>query len=408
MMRSMFAGVSGLRTHQFRMDVIGNNIANVNTVGFKASRVTFQEIFSQTLRGASAPREGRGGTNLQQVGLGCALSSIDVLHTQGNLQMTQKTTDLAVQGAGFFVLSDGTRLVYTRAGNFDIDAAGYLVNASNGLRVQGWMATAGTFPVKDRNNLTDVRIPVGQAIPARATDRVAYGGNLDARAAEGDIFVTSVDVYDSLGRAHSMTVTFEKTANPNEWKWTVSGLPNLVPGTDWGTITFTTSGTFQAQTGGPVQFQADGADASSITLDFGSLTQYAASYTVAESERNGYRMGSLETFTIDSTGKVVGVYSNGLTQEIAQVALATFNNPGGLMRMGENLLAESNNSGLPQLGEAGTGGRGMIAPGALEMSNVDLAQEFTAMIVTQRGFQANSRVITTTDEMLQELVNLKR
>ncbi|MHB8757133.1 MAG: flagellar hook-basal body complex protein, partial [Bacillota bacterium] len=224
MMRSMYAGVSGLRNHQIRMDVIGNNIANVNTVGFKAGRVNFQEIFNQTIRGASSPTGSRGGTNPQQVGLGMGLSSIDTLQTQGNLQTTGKMTDLAIQGNGFFVLNADGNLAYTRDGAFDLDANGNLINPSNGMKVQGWLAdAAGAFPAKNPNTIRDIQIPVGQSIAAATTADVAFAKNLDAATAAAGTYVTSIDVFDSLGARRSVTMTFTKAAPPNEWTWTATG-----------------------------------------------------------------------------------------------------------------------------------------------------------------------------------------
>ncbi|HEY3315717.1 MAG TPA: flagellar hook protein FlgE [Bacillota bacterium] len=412
MMRSMYAGVSGLRNHQIRMDVIGNNIANVNTVGFKAGRVNFQEIFNQTIRGASSPLGQRGGTNPQQVGLGMGLSSIDTLQIQGNLQTTGKMTDLAIQGNGFFVLNADGNLVYTRDGAFDLDANGYLINPSNGMKVQGWLAnSAGVFPAKNPNTIKDLQVPVGQSVAASTTTAVAFAKNLDAgltTTAPNNTYVTSIDVFDSLGARRSVTMTFTHTA-ANTWSWTATGDAVAAP-VQTGNLTFNATGALTA--GGAATMQVTGsAGATSpftVNLNFNGLTQYAAGSSVAASGRDGYPMGSLMTFTIDSTGTVTGVYSNGVTQKIAQVAVATFANPGGLLKMGENLFQESNNSGLRDIGETGTGGRGTIAPGTLEMANVDLSLEFTNMISTQRGFQANSRIITTSDEMLQELVNLKR
>jgi len=405
MMRSMFAGVSGLRNHQIRMDTLGNNIANVNTVGFKASRVNFQEIFSQTIRGASSGDSDRGGTNPQQVGLGMTVSSIDALHTQGNLQVTGKMTDLAIQGNGLFLLRKSGGHVFTRSGAFDRDADGFLVNPASGLRVQGWVATNGLFPVKDESNLSDIQIAVGQSVPAQATTSVNYANNLSAEAVAGDSFESPVKVYDSLGRLHNVIVTFTKNANPNEWDWqaTEGGAPAGA-----GTITFDATGRVSLGGTGIVAFNPPGANPVSITADFSQSTQYGGQTTITAVGRDGYPMGSLESYTIDATGTITGVYSNGLAQPLAQVAMALFSNPTGLIRSGENLFEESNNSGLKQVGEPGTGGRGTIAPGNLEMSNVDLSREFTEMIVTQRGFQANSRIITTSDEMLQELVNMRR
>ncbi len=406
MMRSMYAGVSGLRNHQIRMDVIGNNIANVNTIAFKSSRVTFQEVFNQTIRGASSPSGDRGGTNPQQVGLGMALASIDTFHTQGNLQPTGNNTDLAIQGNGFFILSEGGSHLFTRAGNFSTDSSGYLVNP-DGLRVQGWMAQDGQFPALDVDNLTDIRIPLGTTIPPKATTRITFGYNLDARTSIGNSYTTEVKVYDSLGEPHSVTITFTRSSvNPNQWTWQASG--SVVTAGD-GTITFDSSGLYQSDAvNNPITLNPPGASAMNVTLDLQGLTQYVGDSTASVVDRDGYAMGSLTKFTIDTSGVVTGVFSNGLTSPLARLALASFQNPGGLTKLGQNLYEESNNSGLKQVGPAGTADRGTIAPGSLEMSNVDLSREFTEMIITQRGFQANSRIITTSDQMLEELVNLKR
>lgn len=513
MMRSMFAGVSGLRNHQIRMDVIGNNIANVNTMGFKSSRVSFQEVFNQTIRGASAPMGQRGGTNPQQVGLGMTVASIDTFQVQGNLQLTGKMTDLAVQGNGFFIMNQDGKRVYTRAGNFDLDSQGYLIDPGSGMRVQGWMADAtGALPVRDENHLSDIQVPVGQPIAAIATDLVEYSGNLNAAAATGDQWTTSVDVFDSKGQAHAISLTFTKqdpAVAPNTWAvqassaedgvivsspagWQVafdtSGqTPTVTNGTGFGvafansttnvpfsgatydatldaavtagdlscsqnvtvtdvnganhtvTMTFTrpnttsTTWTVTPSSAGtayaPASWQVSDVagtwvssvsnydlcvmtpaptDPMTVDLDLSAITQFAAKATAGASERNGYTSGALESFTVDAAGTITGVYSNGLTKIVGQVGLSNFSNPAGLLKLGSNVYGESNNSGLKQIGEPGTAGRGVIAPGSLEMSNVDLSQEFTNMIITQRGFQANSRIITTSDEMLQELVNLKR
>ena len=428
MMRSLYAGISGLQNHQLRMDVIGNNIANVNTVGFKASRVTFKELFSQTLRGASAPAgPARGGTNPLQIGLGTALAGIDVIHQSGNPQVTGVPTDLAIQGDGFFVLQDASGgFVYTRAGDFRLDAQGYLVNA-DGLRVLGWQAQGGVLPARDAVNLGPIRIPLDMEVPAQASSRVTWSNNLDAGAAQNTKLTRAIEVYDSLGNVHTLVFTFEKTGN-NQWQWTVAD-PTNPGGTgqtpqpiSQGTLTFDTDGRLQSVTqsipggggggtGTPnftatLTFTPQGADPVNLTLDFANVTQFAGESTLG-GDADGYAAGELTSFAADASGTITGVFSNGMTQPIAQVALASFANPGGLIRDG-NLYWQSSNSGVAQIGTAGSGGRGIISPGALEMSNVDLSREFVDMNVTQRGFQASSRVITASDEMLQELVNLKR
>jgi len=408
MMRSLFAGVSGLKNHQTRMDVIGNNIANVNTVAFKASRVTFEDILSQTIEGARSPEAGGlGGVNPKQVGLGTAISSIDTIFTAGSLQTTDNPTDFAIQGSGFFVVSDGEQNYYTRDGAMKTSADGALVN-SNGYRLQGWMADSNGN-IDTTQALQDIIIPVGTQMSPKATGNVGFEGNLDANAATGDSYFTSVQVYDSLGNVHNLTITFEKTANPNEWTWeaTLDGSAPSSGGS--GTLSFDpATGEVSSGGTGSATFTITGAEDLNLNLDFSILTQFGSPSTAYVASQDGYEAGSLDMVTTDSSGVITGIFTNGQSKPLAQIALATFSNPAGLLRVGGNLFQISNNSGLPSVGPAGSGGRGSIAVGALEMSNVDLAQEFTNMIVTQRGFQANSKVITTSDEMLQDLINIKR
>ncbi|MGQ0766211.1 MAG: flagellar hook protein FlgE [Gemmatimonadota bacterium] len=432
MMRSLFSGVSGLRNHQVRMDVIGNNISNVNTVAFKAGRVTFKEGFTQLLAGASRPPGDHGGINPIQVGLGMQIGSIDMAFQQGNLETTGLNTDLAIQGDSFFVVAKGSEHSYTRSGNFQLDAGGRLVSPTNGFVVQGRMAQNGVF----LDGIRDITLPVGQKTTASATDSVSMAGNLNAAA---PVFVgafdatgradpanknswteTSITVYDSLGNQHDLKIQFWKTAS-DTWSWQIDGT-NLPPGftppnTTAQTLQFDSQGVLlaAAPTSPPVvTFQPIGADPMSITLDLGGgtvngITSFAASTNTAVlKDQNGYAAGQLQNFTIDRSGIISGSFTNGTNLVLAQIVLADFNNPGGLLRTGDNMYAVSGNSGGAVLGFALGGSQSTITSGALEMSNVDLAQEFTSMIVTQRGFQANSRVITSSDEMLQELVNLKR
>jgi flagellar hook protein FlgE len=407
MLRSMFSAISGLRAHQVMMDVIGNNIANVNTVGFKSGRVNFQDILSQTFRGASAPNGGLGSVNPAQVGLGVTVAGIDVLHTQGNLQSTGRLTDMAIQGDGMFVLSDGSRNFFTRDGSFDISLDGSLVNPAIGMKVQGWVANAAGV-IDTTTATTNVTIPLGQQTTAMATSTAALRGNLDAGAAVGATSSTTINVFDTLGVRHSVKITFTKTT-ANEWDWAAATDP-LDAGTtttSTGTASFTSGGVFSASTGTVDLDLTNGATTPiSIPLDASALTQFAGSPSVSGTT-NGFTSGTLVTFTIGAAGDITGVYTNGQTQALGQIAMASFVNPGGLLRQGQNLFAESSASGNPSIGEPGQGGRGSVTTGSLEMSNVDLATQFTGMITAERGFQANGRVITTSDEMLQELVNLK-
>ncbi|HHU92033.1 MAG TPA: flagellar hook protein FlgE [Halanaerobiaceae bacterium] len=408
MMRSMYAGVSGLKAHQTRMDVIGNNIANVNTAGFKASRVTFKEMLSQTLSGAKAPQDNRGGMNPQQVGLGVSLGSIDTNHVQGNLQSTGLGTDLAIQGNGYFIVNNGTQNFYTRAGALTLDENGNLVNASNGYIMQGWLANNGI--INTNSPLTGIRIPIGDTMAPQASTEAVFAGNLNS--ADPLPWTATMDIYDSQGEKHTLTLNFTHTGNDNEWTWTATIDGATLGGSNetTGTITFGGDGKFASVTGDTfdIDFNNGTDQIAGFRLDLSAVTQMAGDNTLDGLYADGYSMGSLESFSIDNAGVITGSYSNGLTKAIGQIAIANFSNAGGLTRVGDTLFAESQNSGIAQIGAAGTAGRGKISAGTLEMSNVDLAEQFTDMITTQRGFQANSRIISTTDEMLQDLVNLKR
>jgi flagellar hook protein FlgE len=410
----MFSAISGLRNHQTFMDVVGNNISNVNTTGFKGSRVTFQDILNQTVRGAGAPTATRGGVNGAQVGLGMLLGGIDTIQSQGNLQSTSKLTDLALQGDGFFVLNDGVRNVYTRDGAFDIDINNNLVNPATGARVMGWQADA-TGTVAPTGAVTAITIPSGTGMIGQPSSELTFTGNLDSAAttvAPGNTVAATVPVYDSLGNRHELTLTFTKTGN-NTWGFAyTTAEAGVTLGGATGTLTFSATGalTTNSATGTPLTITlTNGADPIAIpdAGDFTTMTQLRATSDV-KTATDGSAAGNLTSFSISPDGTITGIYSNGQTRTIAQVAVATFSNPGGLEKQGGNAYGPSASSGEATIGVAETGGRGRIASGFLEMSNVDLAQQFTNMIMAQRGFQANSRVITASDEMLQDLVNLKR
>lgn len=657
MMRSLFAGVSGLRNHQTRMDVIGNNIANVNTTGFKASRANFQDILSQTLQGASAPQGNRGGTNPKQIGLGMGLASIDTIFTDGSYQPTGKQTDLAISGQGFFVVSDGAKQYYTRAGNFDFDRSGNYVIPGTGLKVMGWMANADGV-INTTGPVTSIQIPAGTSMPPKMSTEIVVGKNLSsdgngraagiaspdtdmkftgalsANADEGTIVSFQVQTYLASGAQVPVTVNFRKTGDPNavppenvwsittgnkkeggipfepgvtpspftlqiddgkggmmnvqvdtsaitagtanalsgtvitpappvpDTKITVSGavagkaiagekiettvqvidntgnrvevpitltktenanewrvnststditipdnapvtvppspagyyftIPSTAPitltpivgsplagvvsldlsGIKTGEITsanakqkvYDSLGTaheveyFYTKNGVPgewvvsakvdgknvkvandkISFNSNGILISPISAAGGPqvmvpgsngaasfpvtmnlfkedgttprITQFSGDSDVFADSTDGYAAGVIDMakLFIDPSGIIGATFSNGKSKQLGQVALANFTNPGGLTKAGQNMFSTSNNSGEPQIGSAGAGGLGDIAGATLEMSNVDLAQQFSDMIITQRGFQANSKIITTTDEMLEQLANLKR
>ena len=544
MMRSLSSAVAGLNTQQTAMDVIGANISNVNTVGYKGSRTSFQDVISQTMQSATASSGNKGGTNAIQVGMGVGLAAVDTMVETGSYQSTNKQTDLAIQNEGYFIVSDGMSQYYTRAGNFDFDASGNFVLPGSGLKVKGWNATDGVLDATGQ--VSDIVVPKGKTIAATATTEFVLSNNLSASATPGTTAVASRDVYDSLGKTHTLLDTFTKVTdntwiskaslsdsstvtNPlteisfdstgkmttvkqvtvtgaatsiihidsakyqldntdgsehasyytvadngspaaihvlkadfkqvadNRWTYNITDTSGssstslrageitysgtaytdnksgtdltIKTGATSAAITFSLAGSglapsgsaFQAErvsgdtaayatstTVNPVEFSPVGANKVSISLNDNSLTQYGTDTTVQASGQNGSAAGTLQSVSVDSSGKIIGSFSNGQTQDLAQVATATFTNPGGLDRAGGSLFIESGNSGSASIGISGTGSRGAIQSGTLEMSNIDLADQFSKMIITQRGFQSNSKIITVSDEMLEILANLKR
>ncbi|BBJ27557.1 flagellar hook protein FlgE [Athalassotoga saccharophila] len=571
-MRALYSGISGLEGMQTEMDVIGNNIANSNTVGFKASRVTFSTALSQLLSAARSPQGNLGGVNPTQVGLGTQIASIDQLMTQGSFQNTGKSTDLAIQGDGFFIVNNGSGNYYTRAGNFSLDQNGTLVQAGTGYEVLGWESTVsstGQRYVDTNAPIAPIQISANTTMNAKATSQMIVGGNIDSSSgiqpttitvtdnsgnqytvqftfspqtnnfnpfstsrvynwtativsgpagsvgksisgsialdqygnvtkdsakniyinnsngtyslsttsastasgaaitlptsgpisfAESDntantvtagytnpVYTTSTQIYDSLGNPYTIYIDFTNlgtvsgsgtsttwgTGTNTAWAWDArlaNGTPvNLITssgsatGTNFGVLEFNSSGRMvgnfvlnngqltnvNAPTG--ISFTpSDGAATVKSQIDFTAVTDMAGSSSAAITQQNGNAQGTLQSFAINQNGQIIGTFSNGLTDTLGQVALANFNNPAGLNAVGNSLYSESANSGVPQIGTAGTGGRGTFIPGALEMSNVDLAQEFTNMIIAERSFDANARVITTADAMLSQLDNLKQ
>lgn len=647
---SLFAGVSGLRNHQIRMDVIGNNIANVNTIGFKASRVNFQEALVQSLKGAGRPSAVSGGTNPIQLGLGMQVASIDKLFQQGGLESTGQITDMAIQGSGFFILSDATGTFYTRAGAFGFDANSNLVDPSTGMFVQGKMADAsGAIPSTEQ--IGNITLPFGQQDPAKATETIRFANNLDTSATDSfatltsagptgislvtglaqdgvggthtinialqpgetvlqptnstftgvnpalvsltsgtrlgaDLGVTdftsfslildggpgstlvsgltasstvsdlisainqipgvtasldtsgattelkitrdfagagasfnvsssavaandilnrvfgipvggtldassgtphhmvivdtlvqsapgvtnppgprtlipvvdqdtgmitgvdglggggvtikgnaplsagtaiieteptthssSITAFDSLGGTHAMTIEFTKQSAQNTWSWEVKLPKGEIPlAGGIGEVTFNPNGSLQTFTGGNPMIidPGNGAQNMSIRIDVGTvskfdgLTGFASSHTASIINQDGFTVGILDKISIDKSGNINGIFTNGISRRLAQILLADFNNQAGLLKAGRSTFQVSANSGQAVIGIAGETISGTISSGALESSSVDIAAEFTNMIIAQRGFQANSRIITTSDSMLEELVNLRR
>lgn len=429
---SFSAGLSGLSANSVALNVIGNNLANLNTVGFKASTVTFQDLVSQTIAGAGSQR---------QVGLGVTTGSISPVFTQGTIENSREATNVAIQGNGFFVVNGQGGNSYTRAGTFSFDEDGTLVT-TDGRKVQGYtQIDPATGELITTGQPTDIVVPPGVLRDPVATSQFGTATNLNSAAVIGDVFSTSVQVYDGLGAPHVMTTTFTKTA-ANAWDYEVTvpgadvnpapaaGAPAVVSS---GSVTFDALGhvasvtpTAPATGGGAavpgpvldVQFTApvwaNGAAAGPLTWDLVnangsvSLTAFQAPSATSSKTQNGTSPGIVDAFSIADDGSILATFGAGQTMAVAQLALANFNNPKGLVKLGGNRYGESQDAGPANVGVAGTGGRGTLIGSALEMSNVDIAQEFTQMILAQRGYQANSKTITVSDELLVDTLNLKR
>ncbi|PID62472.1 MAG: flagellar biosynthesis protein FlgE [Ignavibacteriae bacterium] len=551
LINSLFAGVSGIRNHQSMLDVIGNNIANVNSIGFKGSRVTFSDTFNQFVRYGTNPTETSGGTNTFQVGLGMKLNSVDRNWNQGTFERTGITTDLALQGDGLFVLNKNGETLFSRAGAFVFDADGQLVNPQNGAIVQGKVATSeGTIP--PGNNLENIKIDLNQRIPAIATTKIGWGGNLkstspktrsekvvqsgkingnmtvgekvetatiiynekgeaftlkttykktanntydmtyeildkegnpltptpftpvtkevvfDAASEDGGALLTyngvapapenisntelginlvldlstvkqgftstvnavaddnrkptlingNTSIIDSLGTKHNLQLSFTKT-DENSWRWeaTIPGETGSFASGEsaGGTITFDSSGAIESISPNPpvlVFRPLGGGKEQNIELDFGKdfkgILQTSGNSVISMLSNDGSVAASLQNVSIDQNGFIEGVFTNGTSMKLAQLLVATFPNRNALTSIGENMFTISANSGEMFVNEPGDSTNTTIQSGALEQSNVDLSEEFTRMIVSQRGFQANSRVITVSDTLLQEITNLVR
>lgn len=443
MMRSMMSGISGLRMHQIRMDVIGNNIANVNTTGFKSSRVTFKEVFSSTSANATAPdsTRGIGGTNGMQVGMGMSLASIDLMYTEGSVERTDNPLDVSIEGDGLFIVKDNadSGYTFTRAGMFGVDKVGNLVTSS-GSMVCGWQKRATvdgaiepntfdtTLQVEPINLYKDIFNGNKKLIEPQSTSNVVFNGNINSNTElDGDVGIP-MTLYDSYGNEHQAQLTFTKVEQaggkdqPNAWKYSLT--LDDAPGNEivGGEIVFENTGDdigkLKTMTVGAnntevkdgkitTGIEFDNGDEIDVTFDFSSLTQYAADDSAKVYDFDGYATGELIDYSIGDDGTITGVYSNGKQQPLAMIALASFDNPQALKKVGDSSFTQTANSGEFNAVAPDTIA-GSLVSNTLEMSNVDLSTEFTNMIITQRGFQANSKTITTTDEMLQELVNLKR
>ena len=560
MMRSLWSGVSGLQAHQIAMDVEGNNVANVNTVGFKYSRANFADMLSQTSKIASAPEGGLGGTNAVQVGLGSSVASVSKIFAQGSLEKTDKATDVALSGEGFFTVSadGGKSYKYTRAGDFKFDANGMFVDG-NGYILQGWLRDDATGKIDKTSTVKDIQIDSSLTMPAKTTSTVRIQANLNSgnfnentsatfgidsdgafttsvgnEKAEdvgtlfsesnesfglvaGDSFFisvngstpeelaygadftttnelrevlanrtgaavsinefgkivventggnaleiaitdgtknneaftdmlktlnskaiqpglssysqamsaathgTSIDILDSLGSKHTLRFDYRKSGKAS-WDMiitapstaSIEGNPsaNIILG---GSVTFNTDGSLSGVNPSTLKFSGNNGSESNQIIElnmgeingFGGLTSFDATTKTAGISQDGFGSGSLMDVLIDPSGIVSGTFSNGKSIGLAQMAVARFTNNEGLMSEGGSIYIQSANSGAAMIGEAGAGGRGSVQSSYLEMSNVDLSRSLTKLIVIQRGFQANSKTITTSDQMLNTLLQLK-
>jgi flagellar hook protein FlgE len=428
----MFTAISSLNLHQSYLDVVANNLANANTTGYKANRVMFQDQYSQLINGGSAPTASRSGTNPIQIGLGVQAGFISPNFIQGALQSTGRNHDLAIQGDGFFVFNSVIDRTYSREGSMAVSSDGFLVNSSTGMRAQGWSVDA-SGNVDTNLPVTDISIPLSRSM-ASATTQASFTGNLNADltampipnpgdplavppipATPGGSTRVTLAAFDSLGNVNPIDITFTRVSE-TDWTWDYTftdpaGVTTTVAPA--GTLQFDGAtghlGVGTATTGTININPGTGAANINATIDFSNMTMFNSPNSTAVAIQDGLPAGSVNDVTITPIdGSVYLIYSNGMREKIGQMALARFTNPEGLIAAGHTMFKEAVNSGNAQIGTALTGGRGSIASGYLEGSNVDMAREFTNMILAQRGFQASSRVITTSDEIIQELVNLKR
>ncbi len=416
------ASLSGLSASQQKLNVIGNNLANINTVGFKASAVQFSDLVSQSVGGSSV--------NPMQVGLGVTTGAISPVFTQGGFDNTGIATNVAIQGSGFFVVGSDNNQSYTRAGNFSFDANGMLVTA-DGLPVQGYTTLDPlTGSIVTGGALSSIVIPPGALLNPIATTQFQTVSNLDASAVAGDTFTSSVQLVDSLGTTHVATISYTNTGN-GAWTYDVTVPGDEVTGGTLGTpvsllaapgsLTFDGSGVLTGVNAGtPADVVitgpawANGANPGSFTWDIvlasgkANLSGFDSASATSSVSANGTTAGTIDAVSINSDGELVASFGAGKSAVVAQLALATFNNAQGLVKLGANRYGASDAAGQANIGGANSGGRGSVVGNTLEQSNVDIAQEFTQMILAQRGYQANSKSITVADEVLQDTLALKR
>jgi flagellar hook protein FlgE len=410
MIGSLYSGISGLKANTSAMSVIGDNIANVDTTGFKSSRVSFANIFSSTVSQTSL-----------QIGRGVTLNGVAPQWQAGSLENTNSATDLSINGAGLFMVDDPNSRIsyYTRAGQFEWDKDGNLVTP-DGFIAQGYAIDPTTGAM---GGIGDITLPNGTSVP-NPTQNITFGMNLNSDAIVGDTFTSSITTFDSLGSEAVLDIDFTRTAAGWDWAVNVTHANPLAASISTGSIVFDANGNLDPAASSPANANPTivltGLDPATtpMTINWnyldatgasdGSVTGYSSESSKTAQSQDGYPSGSLQSVSVDEDGFFTGIYSNGSMIPFSQLALADFASYSGLAKQGGNLYAESLASGQALIGPPNSAGMGSIAPSTLEMSNVDLGTEFVEMITTQRAFQANSKVITTSDEILAELLNIKR
>ena len=410
---SLFAGVTGLTANSQAMEIIGDNISNVNTIGFKSSKAVFSDIFSTILT---------NGSTTSQLGRGSQLQGTIKQFTQGSFESSSNALDLAIDGSGFFVVSptNTTGTFFTRAGQFRLNQNG-LVQAITGEILQGQAITNDTVST----SVSDIDLAGVQSTP-QATTTFKLGANLDASSSAATTFTSPITIFNSVGNQVTLSAQFTKVANANQWTYAISTSEGTVTSGASGSVTFDTNGQLSLVRGAAVADQSIVIDFSSastpaatqtLTWDLanaagtatnGKLTGFAAESNNNSLVQNGFTTGTLTGLTVSDKGVIAGLFNNGQSDNLFQVTLADFLAPSGLTRQGSNLFSESEESGQGILGLARTGGFGAIVGQSLELSNVDLAEQFITMIQTQQAFQASARIITTIDDLLTESVNLVR
>lgn len=426
---SFSSALTGLNNNAQAINLTSNNLANLNTTAFKSGRISFAELVG-AVNGTS------DNGNPIQPGLGSMISGITQINTQGSIQSTGRTTDAAISGNGLFVVDTGGGNGYTRCGNFSFSPTGELLT-TDGFKVLGYLYDATKGKVDTAAALSPIVVQKGSSLPPKATEKVSVNANLDSRVDSADTtnntFATGVQVVDSLGSSHLVTVTYTKTGN-GTWTWdasvpaadTAGGLKTDPPvSVGSGSVTFGSDGVLTdppvsaGYTNPTLSITNLANGAADMDIEFAirdtsnnppspNVTGFAADSNVSSTSQDGYQSSALKDISIGADGTVAGVYENGKVLALAKIALATFPNSDGLAKLGGSTFVASGGAGEPTIGTAGSGGRGSLTGSALEGSNVDIAQEFTNLIIAQRGYQASSRVITATDQMLQETVNLVR